>query len=92
MRVRKRKAAPRKKPRGDAKALADVRKAAQSLGKRTIGILWAIASTADSDNARIAACKEILDRGYGKESRAAITESEHAVIRRIERIIVDPKN
>ncbi|MEO8896012.1 MAG: hypothetical protein ABI450_09040 [Rhizomicrobium sp.] len=90
--VRKRKAPPRKKPRGDAKALADVRKAAQSLGKRTIGILWSIASTADSDNARIAACKEILDRGYGKESRAAITESEHAVIRRIERIIVDPKN
>ena len=32
-------------------------------------VLWAIASTADSDNARIAACKEILDRGYGKESR-----------------------
>ncbi len=92
--VRKRKVAPRKKtrPRGDAKALADVRKAAQSLGKRTIGILWAIASNAESDSARIAACKEILDRGYGKESRAAITDTEHAVIRRIERIIVDPKN
>jgi hypothetical protein len=35
--------------------------------------------------------KEILDRGYGKESRYA-GEPEHAVIRRIERIIVDPKN
>jgi len=92
VKVRKRTAAPRKKPRGDAKALADVRKAAQSLGKRTIVILWSIASTADSDNARIAACKEILDRGYGKESRMPPTEQEQAVIRRIERIIVDPKN
>jgi hypothetical protein len=33
-----------------------------------------------------------LDRGYGKESRMPPTEQEQAVIRRIERIIVDPKN
>jgi hypothetical protein len=92
MKVRKRKAATPKKPRGDAKAAAEIRKAAQSYGKRAMAILWAIASKAESDNARIAACKEILDRGYGKESRIPPTEQEQAVIRRIERIIVDPKN
>jgi hypothetical protein len=88
-RVRKRKTA-RTKPKAD-KAAGEIRKAAQSYGKRVMAILWAIASTADSDNARIAACKEILDRGYGKESRLPPSETEQAVIRRIERIIVDPK-
>jgi len=92
VKVRKRKTTPRSKPRGDAKAAAEIRKAAQFYGKRAMAILWAIASKAESDNARIAACKEILDRGYGKESRMPPTEQEQAVIRRIERIIVDPKN
>ena len=91
-RIRKRKAAPRKAKSKADKAAGEIRKAAQGYGKRVMGILWAIASTADSDNARIAACKEILDRGYGKESRLPPTEQEQAVIRRIERIIVDPKN
>ena len=90
-RVRKRKAARKVKPKAD-KAAGEIRKAAQSYGKRAMAILWAIASTADSDNARIAACKEILDRGYGKESRMPPSETEKAVIRRIERIIVDPQN
>ncbi len=89
--VRRRKTARKIKPKTD-KAAGEIRKAAQGYGKRVMGILWAIASTADSDNARIAACKEILDRGYGKESRVPPSETEQAVIRRIERIIVDPKN
>ena len=92
MKVRKHEATTAKKPRGDAKAAAEIRKAAQFYGKRAMAILWTIASKAESDNARIAACKEILDRGYGKESRMPPTEQEQAVIRRIERIIVDPKN
>ena len=97
-RVRKRKAAaagksakPRRarKPPGDA--AGQIRKAAQRHGVKAVEMLWAIAAGAESDSARIAALKEILDRGYGKESRYA-AETEHAVIRRIERIIVDPKN
>jgi hypothetical protein len=88
--VRKRKIA-RCKSKAD-KAAGEIRKAAQGYGKRVMAILWGIASTADSDNARIAACKEILDRGYGKESRLPPSETEKAVIRRIERIIVDPKD
>ena len=98
-RVRKRKPAAagksakprraRKAPHGDA--ATQIRKAAQRHGVEAVEMLWAIASRAESDSARIAALKEILDRGYGKESRYA-AETEHAVIRRIERIIVDPKN
>ena len=88
-----RKAAARKRAKpGESKAAADIRKAAQRYGKRAIEALWQIAAGAESDSARIAALKEILDRGFGKESRTAPTESEQAVIRRIERIIVDPKD
>jgi hypothetical protein len=87
-----RRTARRPKAGREAKAAAEIRKAAQSYGKRAMAILWAIASAAESDNARIAACKEILDRGYGKESRLPPSEQEKAAIRRIERIIVDPKD
>jgi hypothetical protein len=90
-RVRKRKSSARK-PGGDAKAANAIRKAAQRYGKKAVEKLWSIATTAESDAAKIAALKEILDRGYGKESRTLPTDTEQAVIRRIERIIVDPKN
>jgi hypothetical protein len=91
--VRKRKAARKKAPpRGEAKAASAIRKAAQRYGKKAVEKLWSIATTAESDAAKIAALKEILDRGYGKESRTASADTEQAVIRRIERIIVDPKN
>ena len=85
--LRRRARAPR-----EAKAAVDIRKAAQRYGKRAIEALWEIAAAAESDSARIAAIKEILDRGYGKESRAASSETEQAIIKRIERIIVDPKD
>ena len=89
----KRKAAGRAgkpvKPR--TRAVADIRKAAQRYGVKAVEALWAIAAHAESDSARIAALKEILDRGYGKEGRYA-DDPAQTVIRRIERIIVDPKN
>lgn len=88
--VRKRKAA--RQPGGEVKAASAIRKAAQRYGRKAVEKLWLIATTAESDAAKIAALKEILDRGYGKESRTLPTDTEQAVIRRIERIIVDPKN
>jgi hypothetical protein len=91
----KRKAPSRRnpaKPHSADKAAAAIRRAAQRYGKQAIEKLWDIASNAESDGARIAACKEILDRGYGKESRVPAADSGEAMIRRIERIIVDPKN
>jgi hypothetical protein len=35
-------------------------------GDKAIQILLAIAEDSDSDPARVAACKELLDRGFGK--------------------------
>ena len=70
---------------------AQVRKAARRYGVKAIEALWAIANGEGSESARIAAIKEILDRGYSRESRLT-AEAGEAMIRRIERIIVDPKN
>ncbi len=70
---------------------AAVRKTARRYGVKAIELLWTIASGAGSESARIAAIKEILDRGYGRESRLT-AEAGEAMIRRIERIIVDPSS
>jgi hypothetical protein len=83
--------ARRKRTTAPAKGAAEIRRAAQRYGKRAIEKLWEIGEGAESDSARIAALKEILDRGYGKDRNIA-TETSEMVIRRIERIIVDPKN
>jgi hypothetical protein len=81
----------RKRVTAAAKGAAEIRRAAQRYGRRAIEKLWEIGESAESDSARIAALKEILDRGYGKDRNVA-AEANEMVIRRIERIIVDPKN
>ncbi len=48
------------------KATADVRAIAREYGARVIEGLWAIFTTSENDATRIAAGREILDRGYGR--------------------------
>jgi hypothetical protein len=52
------------------KATADVRALAQEYGPDAIRELATILATSENHSARIAAAKELLDRGYGKSMQA----------------------
>lgn len=52
------------------KVTADIRAAAQKHGEEALVILATIMTTSENDQARIAAAKELLDRGYGKSTQA----------------------
>lgn len=43
---------------------------AQSYGPQALAGLWDLAKGAESEQARVAAYKEILDRGYGKPGQS----------------------
>ena len=57
-------------PGGRPKALAAVKAAAQEKGPECIRLLWELSQCADSDAAKIAAIKELLDRGFGRPAQA----------------------
>lgn len=50
------------------KATAEIKELAREHGPKAIAALARILSSGDSDTARIAAAKELLDRGYGKST------------------------
>jgi len=52
------------------KATAEIKDIARSYGPEAIERLWKLAKGAESEQAQVAACKEILDRGYGKPSQS----------------------
>lgn len=52
------------------KATADVRALAQQYTGEAIKELARLATQAESETARVAAIKELLDRGYGKSTQA----------------------
>lgn len=51
------------------KATADIKAAAQVHGAAAVAMLATIMTTSESDQAKIAAAKELLDRGYGKATQ-----------------------
>ncbi|MFA9439416.1 hypothetical protein ACDA63_07245 [Uliginosibacterium sp. sgz301328] len=52
------------------KATADIKALAQKHGPEAIKTLLDLMQTSESDQARIAAAKELLDRGFGKATQA----------------------
>lgn len=52
------------------KATAEVKTLAQQYGKESIDTLAKIMKEGESDASKIAAAKELLDRGYGKSTQA----------------------
>jgi len=59
------------RPKGSPnKATKDVRALASQYGGDAIDELFRLAKKAKSEQARVAACKEILDRAYGKSPQA----------------------
>lgn len=51
------------------KATADVKALAQEYGPQAISVLVTLMAGASSDQAKVAAARELLDRGYGKPSQ-----------------------
>jgi hypothetical protein len=49
-----------------AEAVAIISDMAKHHGARALQVLFEIATDGDSEAARVAACKELLDRGFGK--------------------------
>lgn len=56
-------------PGGRPKVLEEVKKAARKHGADAIATLAKLAKCADTDAAKIAACRELLDRAYGKAAQ-----------------------
>lgn len=76
------------------KATADIKALAQAHGSDAIARLVDIMFNSESDQAKIAAAKEILDRGYGKAKQqveATGPDGGPMVFERIVREIVDPQ-
>ena len=51
------------------KSTAEVRELAGQYGPTALAELARLATNADSEQARVSACKEILDRAYGKSTQ-----------------------
>jgi hypothetical protein len=76
------------------KATAEVKDICRQHALRVITELVRLATEADTSAARIAACKEVLDRAYGKAPQAIVGDSDNPtrLAGQIELIVVDPKN
>jgi phage gp46-like protein len=75
------------------KATADVKAAAQQYTSEAVEALAAIMRDSDSDAAKVAAIREILDRGHGKPKQSMEVDANvQAAITEIRRTIVDPRH
>lgn len=75
------------------KATAEIKELAREHGPAAIKALAQLLMSADSDTARIAAAKELLDRGYGKPMQAIEhTGNDGGPITLLETVIVDPQH
>jgi hypothetical protein len=73
---------PGGRPKGSLnKATADVRKAAQRYTTRALTTLANIMDAGESEAARVAAAKELLDRAHGKSTQPIAGDEDGAPIR-----------
>ena len=81
-----------RKPGVPNKATAEIKALAQVHASVAIKELARLAVGAESEAARVAAIKELLDRGYGKSSQPLSGDADNPVqIRnRIEFVVTDP--
>jgi hypothetical protein len=73
------------------KATADVKEAAQAYTVEAVEALVAIMRDSESDAAKVAAVKELLDRAHGKPKQSVDVGGKLDVTK-ITRTIVDPKS
>lgn len=84
-----------RKPGVPNRVTADIKALAQSYGAEAVKELVRILRKSENDNARIAAIKELFDRGYGKAAQSVIVNGDEeggpVQFSVIKRVIVDPK-
>ena len=73
------------------KATAEVKALAQAHAPAAIAELARLATGAESEAARVAAIKELLDRGYGKSAQPVTGEGGEGPVQfqKVEMVIVD---
>jgi hypothetical protein len=69
-----------RKPGTPNKATLEVREHAKGYGPKVIEGLFNIFETSNSDAARVAAGREILDRGYGRPPQAVTGADEGPIV------------
>ena len=75
------------------KATADVKAVAQIYTAEAVGVLAKIMRESESDQAKVAAIRELLDRAHGKARQGLDVDANvTAAITIIQRTLVDPRN
>lgn len=82
------------RPKGAVnKATADIREAAQVYSEQALQVLVNVATTGESEAARVAAANAILDRAHGKPKQSVDVDANiEAALSVVERRIVRPDN
>lgn len=70
------------------KATKDIKELARAHGPEVIEGFWRLFKEADSDTARIAAGRELLDRAYGKATQPVSGDDDAPAIRAVHEIIL----
>lgn len=84
---------PAGRPKGALnKATRDIKALAQPYAPEALKTLAQIMRKSESDQARVAASKELIDRAFGKAPQALTGDPDHPVrvLAEIRRTIVDP--
>lgn len=82
-----------RKPGVTNKVTRDVKEAAQEYTEEAMQALAGIMRTGESEAARVAAIKEILDRGHGKAKQSVDVDANvKASITEVRRTLVDPRH
>lgn len=69
------------------KATKDIKTAARLHGEAAVARLAHLMMKAESEQAQVAACKELLDRGYGKPAQALVGDEDEAPIKTVMEIV-----
>lgn len=75
-------------PGGRPKVLTEVKEAARQHGPAAIKQLATLMVSGDTDAAKIAACRELLDRAYGKAAQPLDGDGDGGPIRTLSEIIL----
>lgn len=69
------------------KATAEIKEIARKHGADAIERLAYLMTRAESEQAQVAACKELLDRAYGKPAQAIIGDDDEAPVKTVMEIV-----